>query len=269
MTGSSSKIPFTLPSAQLWTFPNVKSTTTQPGVVSLGEIVVFETQFDVLHGPCPPSDSWLRVHVLIAPIGRLQFVNSDSLQETIVDASGMLGAYWQSHGLDASCMTEGTWWDQSHATTTTSSVVAPSTAVATLRYMYSVQEDIAHGCLMQMRIGASLVSPIFTWSSGGSILPSESVVTPIDANNIYTFPMELAVVSASTGEIAVFRALQNVDLTCIRLVGGDGLSLGAVIVRMLATFTSGSGDPHGNPHGNPHGDPPRRPPPRFIVDGRL
>jgi hypothetical protein len=31
-----------------------KSTTIQPGVVSLGEKVVFKTQFDVLRGPCPP-----------------------------------------------------------------------------------------------------------------------------------------------------------------------------------------------------------------------
>ena len=68
MVGSSSKIPFTLPSEFLWAFPLVKSTTIQPGVVSLGETVVFKTQFDVLHGPCPPSESWLVVNVLIAPI---------------------------------------------------------------------------------------------------------------------------------------------------------------------------------------------------------
>ena len=228
MAGSSSRIPFTLPSSQVWAFPSVKSTIVLPGVVALGETVGFETQFDVPCGPCPPSESWLVVHVLIAPIGKLQFVNSDSLDRPLVDASGALAAYWRSNGLDASCVTVGTW--------------APSaSAVATLRYAYPVQEDVAHGCLMQMRIGASL-SPIFTWTASGSILPTldDDATTPLAASNIYTFPTELVIVSTSTGESGVFRALQTVDLPCVRLVGGDGLSLGVTLVRAWATFTSSS-----------------------------
>ena len=83
-------------------------------------------------------------------------------------------------------MTVGT-WDQSDVTATSN--------VATLRYMYSVQEDIAHSCLMQMRIG-TYTSPIFTWST-----------TQLDADNIYTFPTELAIVSRCRPSISLASGL--------------------------------------------------------------
>jgi hypothetical protein len=240
LAGSSSRIPFTLPSSSVWAFPHVRSTIIRPGVVAVGETVGFETQFDVPYGrPCPPSESWLAVDVLIAPIAALGFVTRSTLQDqAIVDASGALSAFWRTHGIGASSLTSGTWNRDASLTTTTT---------ATLRYTYNVQEDVAHGGLMQMRlVGTRYLSPIFTWTSSGSgMLPDlDAVASPLTSSTIYTFPVSLAIESTSTVEakveatVGVFRALHTVDLAYVRCVGGDGLTLGAGVSRMWATFRS-------------------------------
>jgi hypothetical protein len=240
MAGSSSRIPFTLPSSSVWAFPHVRSTTIRPGVVAVGETVGFETQFDVPYGrPCPPSESWLAVDVLVAPLAALGFVAHSALQDqSIVDASGALSAFWRAHGIGASSLTSGTWSRDASTGTTT----------ATLRYTYNVQEDVAHGGLMQMRlVGTRYLSPIFTWTSSGSVmLPNlDAVASPLTSSTIYTFPVSLAIESTSTVEttVGVFRALHTVDLTYVRCVGGDGLTLGAGVSRMWATFRSSSTSP--------------------------
>jgi hypothetical protein len=245
LAGSSSRIPFTLPSSSVWAFPHVRSTTIRPGVVAVGETVGFETQFDVPYGrPCPPSESWLAVDVLIAPIAALGFVTRSTLQDqAIVDASGELSAFWRAHGIGASSLTSGTWNRDASLTTTTT---------ATLRYTYNVQEDVAHGGLMQMRlVGTRYLSPIFTWTSSGSgMLPDlDAVASPLTSSTIYTFPVALAIESTSTVEakvettVGVFRALHTVDLAYVRCVGGDGLTMGAGVSRMWATFRSSSASP--------------------------
>jgi hypothetical protein len=240
MAGSSSRIPFTLPSSSVWAFPHVRSTTIRPGVVAVGETVGFETQFDVPYGrPCPPSESWLAVDVLVAPLAALGFVAHSALQDqAIVDASGALSAFWRDHGIGASSLTSGTWSRDASTGTTT----------ATLRYTYHVQEDVAHGGLMQMRlVGTRYLSPIFTWTSTGSgMLPNlDAVASPLTSSTIYTFPVSLAIETTSTVEttVGVFRALHTVDLTYVRCVGGDGLTLGAGVSRMWATFRSSTTSP--------------------------